>query len=80
MKQNLNSTGKRGEEIVKLQDQAGDLERNSDNFRARAKKVKRQMCLSNLKWWFILGGVLALIIIVIAVCKFQAAPHSGDSC
>ena len=80
MKQNLDSTDKRGERIDTLGNRADHLQQNSQKFRTRAKKVKRQMCFSNLKWWFIVGGVLALIILVVAVCEFQAAPWSGDSC
>lgn len=64
MKQNLTSTEERGREIHTLNNKADGLHDQSSKFRNSARKVKRQMCLSNMKWWFIIAGVVALIILV----------------
>ncbi len=69
MKQNLTDTEARGAEIHKLQDTSDRLDESSYNFRKSAKKVKRKMCMSNLKWWFVLAAVVALIILVSVVGK-----------
>lgn len=69
MKQNLTDTEERGVKIHDLRNTSDRLEESSYDFRRSAKKVKRKMCMSNLKWWFVLAGVVALIILVSVVGK-----------
>ena len=70
MKQNVLNTTERGQKIDTIQDQATELERGSSAFRTSARKVKRKMCISNMKWWLAIAAVVILIIIIVAVCKF----------
>ena len=71
MKQNLTNTDERGVKINDLQGKTHRLQNESYNFRTSAKKVKRQMCISNMKWWFVLIGVV-IVVIIIAVGKFPS--------
>ncbi len=70
MKQNVLNTSERGERIETIRDQATELERGSSAFRTSARKVKRKMCVSNMKWGIAVAVVVILIIIIVAVCKF----------
>ena len=72
MKQNITNTRDRGDKIDNIQENATRIEQDSNKFRIRAKKVKRQMCLSNFKWWLIVGAGVALVIIIVAVCKLSS--------
>ena len=77
MKQNLTSTQERGNNIDDLQAQSTNLKFRSNQFKDSARSVKRKMCLSNMKWWIILGGVaIVVIIIAIAVGEFWLNPNS----
>ena len=69
MKQNVLNTTERGQHIDTLKDQSTRLEEGSSAFRTSARKVKRKMCISNMKWGFAIAAVVILIIIIVAVCK-----------
>jgi hypothetical protein len=69
MKQNLTASEQRSENIDKIGLQAENMNLQSTKFRNSARKVKRKMCMSNLRWWFVLAGVVALIILVSVIGK-----------
>ena len=78
MKQNLTKTDERGVHIDNLATSSENVNHQSLQFKASARKVKRQMCVSNMKWTFILIGVaIIVIVVIIAVCKLPINLHIG---
>lgn len=73
MEENLRDVNTRGTHIVKLNEQAENLQTNSEYFKKGANRVRKQMFFKNCKmWvWIFLGIAIIAVIIGVAVCKFS---------
>lgn len=69
MKQNLTTNELRGQKIEDISFKANNMNQESTKFRESARKVKRKMCISNWKWGFIVGGIIALTILIAVIGK-----------
>ncbi|KAI8810248.1 synaptobrevin, partial [Cladochytrium replicatum] len=65
MQDNINKVMQRGEQLDTLQNKTEDLQNSSMQFRRGASRVRKQMWWKDMKMKLILGGVIAVIILVV---------------
>lgn len=74
MKRNIEAVDERHHKIETLNQQAEQLQTNSEFFKKGANRVRKQMFFKNMKmWvWIFLGIAVIAIIVGVSVCKFGA--------
>lgn len=65
MRDNVEKTFKRGENLQNLEQVTISLEGQAKQFEVTAVKLKKQQWWNNMKMKLIIGGIVALIIIII---------------
>lgn len=78
MKQNIDATLKRGEDLKSLEAKTEDLQNSSVSFHRVTKQVRRTMCWKNVKMTICIILIL-LIIIGIIVAIIYGRVSSGDN-
>ncbi|OBT83275.1 hypothetical protein VE02_07607 [Pseudogymnoascus sp. 03VT05] len=67
MQHNVDKLAQRGENLNSLQDKTDNLAISAQGFSQGANRVRRSMWRSNMKWRFIVGGGLIILILIIVV-------------
>ncbi|KAI4158100.1 MAG: hypothetical protein LQ342_007734 [Letrouitia transgressa] len=67
MRQNIQRTEQRGENIDTLDHKTQGLSTSAENFKRGANRVRKQQVWKNIKWWIIIISVVVILIIVIAL-------------
>ncbi|KAI9013076.1 synaptobrevin, partial [Gaertneriomyces semiglobifer] len=65
MQDNINKVMQRGEQLDTLQNKTDDLQTSSLQFKRGANRVRKQMWWKDMKMKLILGGIIAVILIII---------------
>ncbi|KAI8826543.1 synaptobrevin, partial [Fimicolochytrium jonesii] len=65
MQDNINKVMQRGEQLDTLQNKTDDLQQSSLQFQRGASRVRKQMWWKDMKMKLIIGGIVAVILIII---------------
>lgn len=72
MKDNLNKTLKRGDQLADIQNKTEDLERDSAKFYRSSQTLRRQMFMKNIKLIALIVGIVLVLILIISLIIYSA--------
>ncbi|KAJ7653292.1 synaptobrevin [Mycena polygramma] len=75
MRENITKVAERGERLDSLQDKTDNLAVSAQGFRRGANRVRKNMWWKDMKMRLIIGGALAVIVIIIVVSVVKATKH-----
>ncbi len=76
MRDNVEKAIVRDQKVNDLEDKSDALREGALRFESRSKKLKRQMCRKNAKFWGILLLVIAVFLIIIIIIATQHAKNN----
>lgn len=79
MRTNVEAVLERDAKISMMDDRADALHQGASQFETQAAKLKNKFWLENMKYMIALG-IVALIVIGVAVCKYTRPFPLSDSC
>jgi len=72
MRDNISKVAERGERLDSLQDKTDNLAVSAQGFRRGANRVRKNMWWKDMKMRLIIGGAIAVIIVIIVVSIVKA--------
>lgn len=72
MKDNLNKTLKRGDQLADIQNKTEDLERDSAKFYRSSQTLRRQMFMKNIKLIALIVSIVLVLILIISLIIYSA--------
>ncbi|OAJ41037.1 hypothetical protein BDEG_24697 [Batrachochytrium dendrobatidis JEL423] len=73
MQDNIHKVMQRGEQLDTLQNKTEDLQNSSLQFKRGANRVRKEMWWKDMKLKLIIGGVVALVLVIIIVAAVKGS-------
>ena len=74
MKGNIEKLLTRGTKLVELEEKTEELLLESERFKSKSKRLRKAMWWKNAKF-YIVGGVVLVVVASVVICKFQFSGH-----